>query len=362
MRTWTKSACVVLAWSILPATLVAIGMTGSVRPALANTRTTSSTEVTLTSTLNLAAPSPAATSIAAPAPAAASPATRYVVQPGDTLSGIAARLGVHGGWPSLYVANRHAIGRDPNGLRPGTALMAPGHRTLAHYRVGAGDTLARIAAALRLRGGWKALYAANEPAIGPDPNAIRPGTVLAIPGPASSRARASGPSHGRPTAPMPSPSPPPPPPGSLPHHARPVTNQPRPVTHGSPVPAGMPPWLKFVLLAVGLLILVALGTEPVLASQRRRQPAAIQAPQPGPAGAGGEPARPPSAAKKACIVLADHDRLVVTCSKRDDTVYVLRPPGEDPRSILRVARLVLPEFQYGELAKQLGMPAIGPVE
>ena len=52
----------------------------------------------------------------------------------------------------------------------------------------------------------------------------------------------------------------------------------------------------------------------------------------------------------------------MTCSKRDDTVYVLRPPGEDPRSILRVARLVLPEFQYGELAKQLGMPAIGPVE
>ena len=124
----------------------------------------------------------------------------------------------------------------------------------------------------------------------------------------------------------------------------------------------MPQWLKFVLLAVGLLILVALGTEPVLASQRRRQLAAIQAPQPGPAGSGREPARPPSAAQKACIVLADHDRLVVTCSKRDDTVYVLRPPGEDPRSILRVARLVLPECQYGELAKQLGMPAIGPVE
>jgi hypothetical protein len=27
-----------------------------------------------------------------------------------------------------------------------------------------------------------------------------------------------------------------------------------------------------------------------------------------------------------------------------------------------VARLVLPEGCYGELAKQLGMPAIGPVE
>jgi hypothetical protein len=61
-------------------------------------------------------------------------------------------------------------------------------------------------------------------------------------------------------------------------------------------------------------------------------------------------------------VLADHDRLVVTCNQRDDTVYVLRPPGEDPRAILRVARLVLPEDRYGELARQLGMPAIGPVE
>jgi hypothetical protein len=61
-------------------------------------------------------------------------------------------------------------------------------------------------------------------------------------------------------------------------------------------------------------------------------------------------------------VLADHDRLVVTCNQRDDTVYVLRPPGEDPRAILRVARLVLPEGRYGELARQLGMPAIGPVE
>jgi len=60
--------------------------------------------------------------------------------------------------------------------------------------------------------------------------------------------------------------------------------------------------------------------------------------------------------------LADYDRLVVTRNVRDDTVYVLRPPGEDPKAILRVARLVLPEGSYGELAKQLGMPAIGSVE
>ena len=49
----------------------------------------------------------------------------------------------------------------------------------------------------------------------------------------------------------------------------------------------MPQWLKIMLLAVGLLIVVAFGAEPVLlASQRRRQPGcgrAGQARQPGPA-------------------------------------------------------------------------------
>jgi hypothetical protein len=38
-------------------------------------------------------------------------------------------------------------------------------------------------------------------------------------------------------------------------------------------------------------------------------------------------------------------------------VYVLRPPGEDPKAILRAARLVLPEGSYEELADQLGVPA-----
>ncbi len=68
------------------------------------------------------------------------------------------------------------------------------------------------------------------------------------------------------------------------------------------------------------------------------------------------------ARNKARIVVADYDRLVVTCSKRDDTVYVLRPPGEDPKTILRVARLVLPEVPYEELASQLGLSASMPMK
>ncbi|MFD7977930.1 transglycosylase family protein [Streptomyces sp. NPDC059071] len=50
----------------------------------------------------------------------------HVVQPGDTLSGIARRFAVKGGWQALYAANRSAIGPDPNRLTIGTMLrIAP---------------------------------------------------------------------------------------------------------------------------------------------------------------------------------------------------------------------------------------------
>jgi len=57
-----------------------------------------------------------------PAP---SPAARtYTVQPGDTLSQIAARLGV-ADWRRLYETNRGVIGADPNLIRPGQVLIIP---------------------------------------------------------------------------------------------------------------------------------------------------------------------------------------------------------------------------------------------
>src|SRR5215468_1507708 len=169
---WTKSACVVLAWGIL-LTLVAVGMRGSVRPAQANIRIASSTtKVTLTGTLNIAAASVKATD----------PAVRYVVQPGDSLSGIASALAVRGGWPALYAANRRVVGADPNVIHPGTVLLLPGQPAPVRYTVAAGDSLSGIAAALAVRGGWPALYAANRRVVGSDPNAIHPGTVIVLPG------------------------------------------------------------------------------------------------------------------------------------------------------------------------------------
>src|SRR5882757_502510 len=168
MRPWTKSACVVLAWSILSIILVSVGTEKSVHPAQANTRTAGSTEVTLISTLSVAA-----------APVTVGSRTRrYVIQRGDTLSGIAARFTVRGGWPALYAANRQAIGPDPNTIYPGTMLVLSGQKAPVRYTVAAGDTLSGIAAEFTVRGGWPTLYAANQPAIGPGPNAIHPGTVL----------------------------------------------------------------------------------------------------------------------------------------------------------------------------------------
>jgi hypothetical protein len=63
------------------------------------------------------------------------------------------------------------------------------------------------------------------------------------------------------------------------------------------------------------------------------------------------------AAGAARIVQAGHKRLVVTYSVRDGTVYVLTPPGEDPATVLRAARLVLPDDIYEDLASYLGVSA-----
>jgi len=345
MRAWTKSACVVLAWSILPIILLTTVSTGSVHPAHASTRTVSSTEVILTSVHN----APAAY------PAAARPAvTKYVVQPGDSLSSIATRLAVHGGWPALYAANRRAIGPNPNTIHPGTVLRLPSRKLPAHYTVAAGDTLSGIAAQLALPGGWLALYEANWQAIGPNPNTIQPGTVLTVPRPAASTAPSSKPApDGQPgRATRPHVAWPPPAPAGGTHHAAPRAPH-------VPDLNGMPTWLRALLLAVGLLVGLTFLAEALMTLRRHTTADTATA---RPAMVPRDPATVPPSPERPAIVLADHDRLVVTCDKQAARVFVLRPPGEDPRRILRVARVVLPEGPYGELAKQLGVAAMGPVE
>ena len=63
------------------------------------------------------------------------------------------------------------------------------------------------------------------------------------------------------------------------------------------------------------------------------------------------------AAGSARIVQVGHERLIVTYSVRDDIVYLLTPPGEDPSAVLCAARLVLPDDTYEDLASHLGVSA-----
>ncbi len=306
MRAWTKSACVVFAWSIVSVLLVA-AVVAFGRPApevQAGTRTPHSSTQLSGSSAQVSAGSAqvsagrarvsagsssdqvvllSALSVAAAPVALVSHPVRYVVQAGDSLAGIAARLGVAGGWPVLYAANRRAVGGDPDVIRPGLVLVVPGAVVPARYVVAAGDSLAGIAARLGVAGGWRALYAANRHRIGGDPNVISAGLVLAIPRPAT----AVSPGRTRP-----------------PHRPAPRAVPPvRPGPAQHPVPAvsprgsrprgtaGMPGWLKTTLLAAGLLILVAFVTEPLLLARRRRQhqvPAAAAA-QPGTSGSPGGP-------------------------------------------------------------------------
>ncbi len=59
-----------------------------------------------------------------PAPTPAPSPRTYTVQSGDTLSGIAQKLGL-GGWQRLYEVNVGVIGGDPNKIYPGQVLVVP---------------------------------------------------------------------------------------------------------------------------------------------------------------------------------------------------------------------------------------------
>ncbi|MFC9386657.1 transglycosylase SLT domain-containing protein [Streptomyces venezuelae] len=72
-----------------------------------------------------AAAAPAALSAApaaAKAPAAPAAARTYTVVSGDSLSLIAQKKGIQGGWKGLYKANRSAVGDNPSLIHPGLEL------------------------------------------------------------------------------------------------------------------------------------------------------------------------------------------------------------------------------------------------
>lgn len=103
-----------------------------------------------------------------PAPA---PVNTYTVQPGDTLSAIAARFNTT--WQHLQAINGL---RDANLIFPGQVLKVTGEAQTRTYTVQPGDTLSAIGS--RFGVDYKAIAAANGIS---NPNLIFPGQVLRIP-------------------------------------------------------------------------------------------------------------------------------------------------------------------------------------
>ena len=134
----------------------------------------------------------------------------YVVRAGDSLSGIAVKLKVDGGWKRLYEINKDAVGSDPDLIRVGLKLRLPGHeappegKTGGTYVVKSGDWLAKIAKAkLGAADKWRVIYDLNKSVIGKNPNLIYPGQKFQMPGNSVAES-------GQSSAPAPKPKPKPP--------------------------------------------------------------------------------------------------------------------------------------------------------
>ncbi|MGW1934966.1 LysM peptidoglycan-binding domain-containing protein, partial [Streptomyces sp. NPDC001919] len=72
---------------------------------------------------------PVAAKAAPKAPAAKAAARTYTVVSGDSLSLIAQKKGIQGGWKGLYQANKSAVGDNPSLIHPGLELTL--HRNSA---------------------------------------------------------------------------------------------------------------------------------------------------------------------------------------------------------------------------------------
>lgn len=85
----------------------------------------------------------------------------------------------------------HASGSDraekSTGRHSAPADESSGDASEGAYIVGVGDSLWSIADALRVSGGWHALYEGNERAVGADPDLIHPGQTLTVEGEAGER-------------------------------------------------------------------------------------------------------------------------------------------------------------------------------
>ncbi|MBC2903286.1 transglycosylase family protein [Streptomyces cupreus] len=68
----------------------------------------------------------------------------HTVKPGDTLSSIARKYRIPGGWQALYQANKQTVGHDPNRVQPGMLLVIP--KGSARFAALFGPPLPKLAA------------------------------------------------------------------------------------------------------------------------------------------------------------------------------------------------------------------------
>ncbi|MEV6329155.1 LysM peptidoglycan-binding domain-containing protein [Streptomyces sp. NPDC051909] len=111
--------------------IAAVGLTGSAALALplAGATTAGAATPAVAPSVAVAKQTPLSAPSVAPftAPAAVKAApVRYSVVAGDSLSKIAHRYGVQGGWKKLYKDNRRVVGGDPRLIHPGQKLTVAG--------------------------------------------------------------------------------------------------------------------------------------------------------------------------------------------------------------------------------------------
>jgi LysM repeat protein len=145
-------------------------------------RVVAGTNLTIPAPGQAAAPAAQAAPAAAPAPAASGGG--YRVQPGDTLSGIAARQGVspsalaaaNGLTQDGWVISGTTLRLPAAGSAPATAAASAAPPPMGAYKVRPGDTLSGLAAAARV----PAAQMAQMNGLGPDAKLIA-GTVIKLP-------------------------------------------------------------------------------------------------------------------------------------------------------------------------------------
>jgi LysM repeat protein len=162
------------------------------------------------------APPPPAPKPPAPTPPPPSTAKTYTVQSGDSLSGIAAKFGIHD-WHTLYNANVHVIGSNPNLIRAGEVLTIPGQFVTVTVKAAAAPVVhAAVAAPAPPPAPAPAPNVAPAPT--PAPVAVEAPAAPAVPPPAPVAVAAPTPAPA-PATPVESPAPPPAPTPAAPAEA-----------------------------------------------------------------------------------------------------------------------------------------------